>query len=170
VECYPHTGRTHQLRLHLQLIGTPIANDPCYGGELFYGDSERLQLARGVARRLLKQKQASGGRLLHHLPHLHHLCDEDSGGVSEDTAEDAQAESRIETSIAPVVERIDTESDEEYLVRSCRYCQPGAGVISPEDEALVHCDGIWLHALRYSGKNWSFETQEPEWANREKFL
>lgn len=32
IECRPHTGRTHQLRLHLQLLGNPIANDPCYGG------------------------------------------------------------------------------------------------------------------------------------------
>ncbi len=28
IECKPYTGRTHQLRLHLQLIGNPIANDP----------------------------------------------------------------------------------------------------------------------------------------------
>ena len=33
VECQPLTGRTHQLRLHLQLLGNPIANDPCYGGD-----------------------------------------------------------------------------------------------------------------------------------------
>ena len=31
VECWPHTGRTHQIRLHLQLIGCPIVNDPLYG-------------------------------------------------------------------------------------------------------------------------------------------
>ena len=31
VRCEPLTGRTHQLRLHLQLIGHPIANDPNYG-------------------------------------------------------------------------------------------------------------------------------------------
>jgi 23S rRNA-/tRNA-specific pseudouridylate synthase len=52
VECSPITGRTHQLRLHLQIIGNPIANDPCYGGELFYGDSDRRQRAIDVLRQV----------------------------------------------------------------------------------------------------------------------
>ncbi|CAI5738723.1 unnamed protein product [Hyaloperonospora brassicae] len=39
VKCKSVTGRTHQIRLHLQLIGFPIANDPCYGGELHFGES-----------------------------------------------------------------------------------------------------------------------------------
>lgn len=44
LKCKPITGRTHQIRLHLQLIGYPIANDPCYGGELHFGESkERLE-------------------------------------------------------------------------------------------------------------------------------
>ncbi len=32
VELKPFTGRTHQLRVHLAHIGTPIAGDPVYGG------------------------------------------------------------------------------------------------------------------------------------------
>jgi 23S rRNA-/tRNA-specific pseudouridylate synthase len=31
VECRPVTGRTHQLRVHLQYSGLPILNDPFYG-------------------------------------------------------------------------------------------------------------------------------------------
>lgn len=34
VRCYPSTGRTHQIRVHLLHLGYPIANDSCYGGEL----------------------------------------------------------------------------------------------------------------------------------------
>lgn len=37
VEVKPVHGRTHQIRLHLQWLGHPIANDPCYGGQLHYG-------------------------------------------------------------------------------------------------------------------------------------
>ncbi|KAG7391309.1 hypothetical protein PHYPSEUDO_005258 [Phytophthora pseudosyringae] len=44
LKCKPVTGRTHQIRLHLQLIGFPIANDPCYGGKLHFGENpERVE-------------------------------------------------------------------------------------------------------------------------------
>lgn len=31
LECHPHTGRTHQIRVHLKHLGHPIAGDPLYG-------------------------------------------------------------------------------------------------------------------------------------------
>jgi 23S rRNA pseudouridine1911/1915/1917 synthase len=31
VECQPHTGRTHQIRVHLKHLGHPVAGDPVYG-------------------------------------------------------------------------------------------------------------------------------------------
>lgn len=40
VELKPHTGRTHQLRVHLKHVGNPIVGDTLYGGE----KAERLYL------------------------------------------------------------------------------------------------------------------------------
>ncbi|KAF5354738.1 hypothetical protein D9756_005528 [Leucocoprinus leucothites] len=37
VRCRPLTGRSHQLRVHLQFLGHPIANDPIYSEERIWG-------------------------------------------------------------------------------------------------------------------------------------
>jgi tRNA pseudouridine synthase 9 len=39
VRCFPVTGRTHQLRVHLQYLGHPIANDPIYANQRVFGPS-----------------------------------------------------------------------------------------------------------------------------------
>jgi 23S rRNA-/tRNA-specific pseudouridylate synthase len=39
VECKPLTGRTHQIRVHLQYLGFPIVNDPLYHQEKVWGPS-----------------------------------------------------------------------------------------------------------------------------------
>ena len=37
VRCLPVTGRTHQIRVHLQFLGHPIANDPIYCNQRVFG-------------------------------------------------------------------------------------------------------------------------------------
>ena len=39
IKCHPLTGRTHQIRVHLQYIGYPIANDPIYSNGYVWGDN-----------------------------------------------------------------------------------------------------------------------------------
>ena len=55
VECRPQTGRTHQIRLHLSVNGTPILNDPLYGNEtaLLLSDLKRGYKGRDDERPLI---------------------------------------------------------------------------------------------------------------------
>ncbi|KAG2734651.1 hypothetical protein G9P44_002657 [Scheffersomyces stipitis] len=39
VKCIPLTGRTHQIRVHLQYLGHPIANDPIYSNKFVWGNN-----------------------------------------------------------------------------------------------------------------------------------
>ncbi|KAL8675034.1 MAG: hypothetical protein Q9168_000629 [Polycauliona sp. 1 TL-2023] len=39
VRCLPLTGRTHQIRVHLQFLGHPISNDPIYCNQRVFGPS-----------------------------------------------------------------------------------------------------------------------------------
>lgn len=53
VECNPVTGRTHQIRVHLQSTGHPIVGDKLYGSKL----SDALADSLGLARQFLQAWQ-----------------------------------------------------------------------------------------------------------------
>ena len=39
----PHSGRMHQIRVHLQWLGYPIINDPIYNHETAWGPDKGKQ-------------------------------------------------------------------------------------------------------------------------------
>lgn len=47
VRCLPLTGRTHQIRVHLQFLGHPISNDPIYSNQKVFGANLGANCASG---------------------------------------------------------------------------------------------------------------------------
>ena len=62
VRCEPETGRTHQLRVHLEHLGHPIVGDKIYGGDgSCYLDFLEGGWTNGLVARLLLSRQALHG-------------------------------------------------------------------------------------------------------------
>ncbi|KAL7441854.1 hypothetical protein ACHAXM_008076 [Skeletonema potamos] len=169
----PDTGRMHQIRLHLHALGHPIANDHCYGGELWFGDDEGQQSFRRARDWLDRlDKRSSGAEL---------------------TISNAPATDEEIYHVVANKSRDDGESIEDFIVKTCVWCARCRGVdaincfdgsteakVRNEEavfqrtlmEYLVRSQGIWLHALQYSlhvndekgSRVVKYKTTLPSWA------
>jgi len=171
----PATGRTHQIRIHLQYLGHSIANDPNYGGQLWFGNPEG-QRACEEAQRILNTSADT--------------TEEDStrtdGGAGEDKQLQQQPEpashSLVTTDTAATEGEVQSlvsgsngtrgteESLEDFIRRTCVWCarnRGGGGRTVQERSALeflVRSPGLWLHAFQYTFESTSFRTQLPDWS------
>uniref|UniRef100_A0A7S4EN90 Pseudouridine synthase RsuA/RluA-like domain-containing protein n=1 Tax=Pseudo-nitzschia australis TaxID=44445 RepID=A0A7S4EN90_9STRA len=163
--CRPYTGRTHQLRLHLQYLQHSIANDPNYGGDIWYGNSDGRQACKIAQDRLNVLKNSEGEddpsttETTNSMDKKRKRCltidtsSETSEPTTRTSAIDVPAtESEVQDRIATAV-RQNEESIHSFIERTCVWCARSRSVPS-EDRAVlefvIRSPGIWLHALRYS--------------------
>ena len=136
VRCLPVTGRTHQLRVHLQFLGHPIANDPIYCNQRVWG-----------TRLGFNDADAS------------HDTDEDII-----TRLSRMGKSEVADAVAyhdEMVDEYNKKKAEKMSGELCEVCQTPL-YTDPGEQELT----LWLHSLRYedAGGSWSYVSPLPAWA------
>lgn len=193
VLCKPKTGRMHQIRVHLQYLGYPIANDPLYNHTAFGP---------------LKGRGGDFGgktdeQLINELVKIHNaeswLCGDGDDAMAfgapanADANDDANENSEKLQPLEMVATTTTTDTSEEELPAAQQFHNAGTRSIAAQtsldvpdaafdaslvttDKNCVECKAayrdpkpqdlvMFLHALKYSGPGWAYETPLPEWAD-----
>lgn len=136
VRCMPVTGRTHQLRVHLQYLGHPIQNDPIYANRKVWG----FNLGCNDSDASLNSDEDIISRL--------------SRMGKEDVAEAvAYYDEMVDDYHKRRAEKMSGEICDICLTPL--YTDPGPHELS-----------LWLHSLRYEDKDgtWKYVSPLPAWA------
>ncbi|XP_067651015.1 pseudouridylate synthase RPUSD2-like [Haliotis asinina] len=192
VRCVPHTGRTHQIRVHLQFEGHPIINDPFYNSEA-WGPNKN----KGGMMERTDQEVSDRMLELHNIGHwtdgANPLFEErlkeiaDASKLEGETADCSTCKSGTEgagcSGVAgseavgeqvkePPVKRSRTDEapcpdippfDRKKWIPDPNCSSCRLKYVDPREEELV----MYLHALKYAGPGWEYSTPLPDWAKED---